>query len=218
MTTILWWASIGVYSLMYLLSTVSICFCWNFPLIISCCVPSNDALNVKHYNITICVVILYIAHLVPNSTSRKFIKCFGCLCRLQRKYVVRRNSCKQEMYQIIIIVLPSNHGGFGIHTQKYVNLRTNDITHSYSINKWIPGTMCFWYSRGVPKVCIFSSSGLHLQSANLGEIDKRCFLCPNTDNLRWFHHQLLPLSTGIIWIVLFNNVKNSLQQLVECNN
>lgn len=139
---------------MYLLSTVSICFCWNFPLIISCCVPSNDALNVKHYNITICVVILYIAHLVPNSTSRKFIKCFGCLCRLQRKYVVRRNSCKQEMYQIIIIVLPSNHGGFAIHTQKYISLRTNDITHSYSINKWIPGTTCFWYSRGVPKVCI----------------------------------------------------------------
>lgn len=49
------------YSLIYLLKTFSICFCWKRPLIMSWLLPSTEPL-------------------VPNSASRKSNKCFGCRC------------------------------------------------------------------------------------------------------------------------------------------
>lgn len=51
------------YSLMYLLRTFSICFCWKRPLMINWLFPSTEPL-------------------VPNSASKKSNKCFGCLCNV----------------------------------------------------------------------------------------------------------------------------------------
>jgi len=48
------------YSLIYLLRTFSICFCWNRPFMMSELPPS-------------------MAPLVPNSANRKASKCLGCL-------------------------------------------------------------------------------------------------------------------------------------------
>jgi len=51
------------YSLIYLLRTFSICFCWKRPLIISWLLPSTEPL-------------------VPNSANKKSNKCFGWRCNV----------------------------------------------------------------------------------------------------------------------------------------
>lgn len=61
------------YSLIYLLRTFSICFCWKRPLIISWLLPSTEPL-------------------VPNSASKKSSKCFGCLCNVLQ--ICKRNISK----------------------------------------------------------------------------------------------------------------------------
>lgn len=66
------------YSLIYLLRTFSICFCWKRPLIINWLLPSTEPL-------------------VPNSASKKSSKCFGCLCNVLQ-------ICKIEIFQIQIIL------------------------------------------------------------------------------------------------------------------
>jgi len=62
------------YSLIYLLRTFSICFCWKRPLIINWLLPSTEPL-------------------VPNSASKKSSKCLGCLCNVLQ-------ICKIEIYRM----------------------------------------------------------------------------------------------------------------------
>ena len=55
------------YSLIYLLKTFSICFCWNLPLITSWLLPSIEPL-------------------VPNSANKNARRCLGWRCNLKRKW------------------------------------------------------------------------------------------------------------------------------------
>ena len=63
------------YSLIYLLNTFSICFCWKRPFIINWLLPST-------------------APTVPNSAERNARRCFGWRCNL-KKY------CNHECYESI---------------------------------------------------------------------------------------------------------------------
>lgn len=97
------------YSLIYLLNTFSICFCWNLPLITSWLFPSIEPLEKRHKSRTNIftlshrkaslttitqivdknsvqtvhyIIILFTVYLVPSSANRKARRCLGWRCNL----------------------------------------------------------------------------------------------------------------------------------------
>lgn len=51
------------------------------------------------------------------------------------------------------------------------------------------------------------------QFTDVSEVDKGGFLGSHTNNLWWFHHQFLLLSTHHAWVLLTHDIEHTFQEL-----